>query len=258
MLEPFASLGANWALLGMRSLDRRTLDAAFWLSLAGGVAVAAVVALSSPLLAYGFGLPVLGPLVAVGALKLVGVGLSAVPQQRLARALRHRELAAANAVATVLSAIARVGFAAAGAGAWSFVLSQNVHALSLLVCLHLLAPMRPRLRFDLGRMRGLVQLGMPTSLGTAVMQSARNIDYLFVASFLGLKALGLYRVAFDLAMEPVVAIGDVIAKSAAPTLTRLARARGRGSARRSPTQSSSRSASPYPSQLACSCSRPRC
>jgi O-antigen/teichoic acid export membrane protein len=52
----------------------------------------------------------------------------------------------------------------------------------------------------------------------------------FVAAFLGVGPLGIYRVAFDLAMEPLVAIGDVVARSATPTLRLLARSGERLSA----------------------------
>jgi O-antigen/teichoic acid export membrane protein len=68
---------------------------------------------------------------------------------------------------------------------------------------------------------------MPTALSYALTQWARNVDYLFVGAFLGVTPLGLYRVAFDVAMEPVVATGDVIAKSATPTLRKLASSRER-------------------------------
>jgi O-antigen/teichoic acid export membrane protein len=44
-----------------------------------------------------------------------------------------------------------------------------------------------------------------------------------VSRWFGLEALGLYRVALDLAMGPLLAIGDVIARSSTPTLRRLFR-----------------------------------
>jgi O-antigen/teichoic acid export membrane protein len=75
--------------------------------------------------------------------------------------------------------------------------------------------------------RKLLSLGLPTSASTFVSLLARNLDVLFVSRWFGLEALGLYRVAFDLAMAPLLAIGDVVARSAAPTLRRLLREPGR-------------------------------
>jgi O-antigen/teichoic acid export membrane protein len=144
LLEPFASAGVAYALVSLPRLDRRTLDAAFWLSLAGGAAVSALVALSANVAESAFGAANIGPLIAIAGLKLVPVGLAAVPQQRLARGLRHRELAAANACSTIVSALARVGFAMLGYGAWAFVLSQHVYALTQVVCLWLILPFKPR------------------------------------------------------------------------------------------------------------------
>jgi O-antigen/teichoic acid export membrane protein len=134
LLEPFASFGVSFALITVRRLDRRTIDAAFWLSLTGGVVLCALVALGAPGFGALFGSPRLAPLIAVGGLKLLPVAAAAVPQQRLARALHHRELAGASACATLCAAAARMILAAQGFGAWAFVFSQHVHALTVLLC----------------------------------------------------------------------------------------------------------------------------
>jgi O-antigen/teichoic acid export membrane protein len=197
-------------------------DSALWLAAAGGVITSAVVALLAPLIALVFAEPLVTPLMVVGALKLLPAALACVPQQRLARVLKHREIAAASVLATLASALLRIFLALQGAGAWAFVLAQVAYSLALLLALWALAPMRPRFRFDHAFTRELFTLGMPTSLSNALTQWARNIDYVFVGALLGTVPLGLYRVAFDLAMEPVVAAGDVMARSVAPNLRRLA------------------------------------
>lgn len=227
LCEPFAGAGMQWALLTARRLDRRDLDSAFWLSAVGATLVTVLVAALAPVLAWLARAPHIAPLIAVGALKLLPAGLANLPQQRLARVLRHREIASASATATLLSALLRVLLAVQGAGAWSFVIAHAAYSAALLAALWIFAPLRVRWRFDLQRARELLRLGMPSTLSQALVQWARNIDYLFVGAFLGLAPLGLYRVAFDLAMEPVVAAGDVIAKSAAPTLRKLARSKDR-------------------------------
>ncbi|MFT3922766.1 MAG: oligosaccharide flippase family protein [Myxococcales bacterium] len=223
LLEPFASLGVGYAILTMRRLDRRTIDAAVWLSLVGGLLFAGLVAAGAEFAGSLFGAPQVAPLIAIGGLKLIPVAVAAVPQQRLARALRHRELAAASTVATLLSAISRVVFATLGFEAWSFVLSQHVYAVTLAGCLWAMVPFKPRFNTYPRAVERLLTLGLPTSAGASVGLLARNLDMLFVSRWFGLEALGLYRVAFDLAVAPLVAIGDVIARSAAPTLRRLIR-----------------------------------
>ncbi len=224
LVEPFASLGVGYAILTVHRLDRRMLDAAVWLSLLGGLASSALVVLGARLAGESFGSASLAPLIAIGGLKLIPMALAAVPQQRLARALRHRELAAASAVATLSSAGSRVLFASRGFEAWSFVLSQHVYAVTLALGLWSLAPSPPR-RFNARptTLRKLLVLGLPTSAATSVGLLARNLDVVLVSRWFGIEALGLYRVAFDLAVAPLLAIGEVIARSAAPTLRRLLR-----------------------------------
>jgi O-antigen/teichoic acid export membrane protein len=110
-----------------------------------------------------------------------------------------------------------------GFGAWSFVLAQHIYALAQVVCLWTLVPLRPRFRADAAAVHKLLALGLPASASNSIALLARNLDMLFVSRWFGLEALGLYRVAFDLAMSPLLAVGDVIARSSAPTLRRLFR-----------------------------------
>jgi O-antigen/teichoic acid export membrane protein len=230
LCEPFASAGVHWALLTVRQLDRRTLHSAFWLSFVGGVSATLLVATLAPLLAALAQAPQVASLIRVGAIKLLPAAMASVPQQRLARVLRHREIASASAAATLLSALVRVVLALHGAGAWSFVIAHTAYSLFLLAALWLFAPLRAKPRVHWDRVRELLRVGMPATLSQALVQWARNIDYVFVGAFLGMAPLGLYRVAFDLAMEPVVAAGEVVARSATPTLRKLARSRDRLSA----------------------------
>ncbi len=221
--EPFANLGVSHGLLTVRRVDRKMLDTAHWLALFGGVCTTLLVIVLAPVCGWAVGSASVTGLIAVNALKLAPAALATVPQQRLARALRQREVAAAGALATFLSALARVGLALGGAGAWSLVIAHIAYSLVLWLALSALAPLRPKVRVDEERCRELFSLGMPSALSLALAQWARNVDYLFVGAFLGLTPLGLYRVAFDLAMEPVTAAGEVVARSATPTLRKLAR-----------------------------------
>jgi O-antigen/teichoic acid export membrane protein len=223
LCEPFASAGMHYALLTVRRLDRLQRDTATWLALGAGVLSTLLVAALAPAFAWLAHAPQVAPMIMVGALKLFPAALAALPQQRLARALRHREIAAASACATLLAALTRVVLASNGAGAWAFVIAHAAYSAVLLAALWWTADLTLRLRFDRARARELLRLGLPSTLSQALLQWARNIDYLFVGAFLGMAPLGLYRVAFDLAMEPVIATGEVVARSATPTLHKLAR-----------------------------------
>ncbi|HEX6240319.1 MAG TPA: oligosaccharide flippase family protein [Polyangiales bacterium] len=220
--EPFANLGVGSGLLSMRQVDRLTLDSALWLALFGGVCSALLLVWLAPLLAWLVSAPSVAPLIALSALKLVPAAVATVPQQRLARALRQRELAAAGTLSTLISAALRVGLALGGFGAYAFVVAQIGYSLTLLGLCGWLAPWRPKLRVDQRRAHALLSLGLPATSSTGLGQWARNVDYLFVGAFMGMEALGLYRVAFDLAMEPVGAVGEVVARGAAATLRKLA------------------------------------
>ena len=215
--EPFASVGANWAMITSPRTGPRLMNDALWLSALGGVGITLLVVLLAPVLAGALGGVQYTSLIAVGAAKLLPASLATVAQQRLVRALRHREIAAASATATLGSALVRVVLAVLGAGAWAFVLAQVAYSVVLLLAFWFVAPWPLRRPPAFARMHELSREGLPSTLS-------------FVAALLGVGPLGIYRVAFDLAMEPVVAIGDVVARSATPTLRLLARSSERLSA----------------------------
>jgi O-antigen/teichoic acid export membrane protein len=58
-------------------------------------------------------------------------------------------------------------------------------------------------------------------------QTLSNIDYLLVGRFYGAPSLAVYRVAFEVAMQPAIAAGTLINRAALPVFAKVAGARER-------------------------------
>jgi O-antigen/teichoic acid export membrane protein len=67
----------------------------------------------------------------------------------------------------------------------------------------------------------LVHFGMRAATSRALEQLFRNVDYLLVGWFYGPTRLAVYRVAFDVAMEPMTAVGLLINRTALPVFVRV-------------------------------------
>lgn len=221
MLEAFNGFGVATALVQAPRLSRAQLDAAWWYATGLGVGLMALAMLAAPAVAGAWASSELQALVVVGSLKLPLVGAALVPQQLLGRALRFRELAAVQSAATLLAAVVRTALAVSGFGAWALLLAHLAHGAATLAATLLLQPFRPASRPALAPARPLIAFGAVAAGSSALYHFYRNADYLVVGRLLGLEALGLYRVAFELAMTPAMAAATVANRAAFPVLARL-------------------------------------
>lgn len=221
MLEAFNGFGIATALVQARRLSRGQLDGAWWYATGLGLLLALLAALAAPGIALAWDAPAVQAMVVASALKLPLVGAALVPLQLLGRELRFRELAAVQASATLVAALVRVALAAAGLGAWALIAAHVAHGLVTLATALLLHPFRPGLRPALRETRPLLAFGAVAASSSALYHVYRNADYLIVGRLLGMEALGLYRVAFELAMTPAMAVASVANRAAFPVLARL-------------------------------------
>ena len=54
-----------------------------------------------------------------------------------------------------------------------------------------------------------MRFGVRSMTASAIFYAYRNADYFFVGRYLGIEVLGIYRVAFDLAMTPLEIVINV-------------------------------------------------
>lgn len=222
LLETLNGLGINTAVIQRPVLDDDDSASAHWYAVLTSLVLIALVALGAPLLARFYDAPTLAPLIWVSSSKLLFVGLANVPLALLSRRLDFRTLGAVTSGATLLAAVLTITLAAAGAGPWAPLLGNTAHGLFQWLGTLVVAPFRPRLVLSPSRLRPMIKPGLSVAGAGTVGQLTKNLDYFVVGQLAGLGALGSYRVAFELAMAPTLAILQVINRSALPVFSRLA------------------------------------
>jgi O-antigen/teichoic acid export membrane protein len=221
-LEAFNGLGVGPALVQAPDLSRRQLSTLFWYVAGLAAMLVAIISASSPLIASIYGQPNLAPMIVVASAKLLLVGAALVPLQLLNRALKFRQVATITATATLLSAVLKVVLAVAGFGAWALVLGHASHGAFVLIGVNLISPFRPALIFAFSEVKRLVVFGIKVATSGVLYHFYRNADFLLVGRFLGVEALGVYRVAFDLAMSFSMALLNIVNRAAFPVYARVA------------------------------------
>jgi O-antigen/teichoic acid export membrane protein len=220
-LEAMNGMGISTALLQTKNINHERLSAAFWYTMAiATLLVALVSGLASPLAAW-FGHGELAPMLIVSTSKLWFVGAALIPLNQLNRAIRFERIAAVSTLATLAANILTCILAVWGFQAWSLVIGQTSHGLFTAIFALVAFPFRPRGRLSLRPIYPDIVFGAKVASAGMLRHFYRNADYFFIGRILGVGPLGLYRVAFDLAMTPTLAVQTVVNRSALPVYARM-------------------------------------
>ncbi len=222
IVESLSGLGIGNALIQGRAVTPEEENRLFWLTSVVGLGLGLLLAALAPVLALTYRDVELTPLIAVSGLKLLLVGVSVVPLSLLSKQLKFKDIGAAQTLASLGEGLTKIILAAGGAGAWALVLGNVARGLVLLGALAVLSAFRPGLPWAPARIGRFVRFGLPLSGSSALYQIYRNADYFLVGRLLGVEALGLYRVAFDIAMQPTDAIITLTGRVGFPVYSRLA------------------------------------
>jgi O-antigen/teichoic acid export membrane protein len=210
------SRGTYGAVMVDRTMGRADLVRAHWRCVVVGGILGALMAVSANWLVAIFAKGGDPRAVAALAVCLPLYGMGIVPTALLHRSMRFRRLAGAATIASVLSAAVGVLAGVGGLGVWSLVarfvlLSAAQVVLASALCL-------PELRGVLSAPTGTARPGRAHSgdrwffLFGVTLVLTTNLDNLVIGASSDARLLGLYAVAFTIAMAPVTHLSEQVGK----------------------------------------------
>lgn len=221
VLEAVCRLGLGVAILQADEVSREQLDTVFWTMTLTTIALGCSAIALGPVIGPFLQQPELGLLLIPSVLKMLFLVWAEVPIQLLNRKLQFASIAGVSTGATVLGAIARVALAATGFGAWALLVAQTAYAFFLWVGAMLAQPFLPRLRLRLQEIGRFLHFGKYIAGERLTVEAFQNMDYLLLGALTGPGVVGIYRVAYDIAMMPAVAVANVLNRTALPVMSRL-------------------------------------
>lgn len=221
VLDQIGDLGMTAALIQRDDHTEERISTVFWVNVLLSFGLLVVLAGVAPLLSSIFDHAIVGYLVMAYGLKLVLQNGCIIPIAMLKRELRFKEVAVIKIFANVGEFFAKVGFAWAGFGIWCFVLGPLLRTLIYVIGTQARWPYRPRWMFNLREARDYIAFGLRTSASQILFYFYTNIDYPIVGFFFGKTALGLYKIAYEIVLEPVRIISNVVVDAAFPAFARL-------------------------------------
>jgi O-antigen/teichoic acid export membrane protein len=226
ILDTATDLGLSAAVIQRDDTDEDTISSVFWINLFIALVLFGALALTAPLVATHFyGEAIVGWMLIAYGTKLIWQNIYFIPSALMKKELRFKELSIIRIIANVAEFAGKVGFAAAGFGIWCFVLGPLCRVLVTGVGAQLRYPWRPRFVLQLRRVWEHAKFGMKSSGSQILFYFYTNVDYPIVGYFFGNAALGVYKLAYEVVLEPVRVISNVVVDIAFPTFSRLRYAR---------------------------------
>jgi O-antigen/teichoic acid export membrane protein len=228
ILDQATDLGLSAAVIQRDDHSESKISTVFWINMGLALLLFLLIAVFAPILAAGFyGHAVIGSMLLVYGTKLIFQNFYFIPVAMMKRELRFKELSIIRIISNLAEFAGKIGFAWAGFGIWCFVLGPMCRVLVTGIGAQIRHPWRPRFVFRLKEAKEYVTFGLKTSGSQILYYFYTNVDYPIVGFFFGDTALGMYRIAYDIVLDPVRIISNVIVDIAFPAFARLRHAKDR-------------------------------
>lgn len=217
----FGGLGIGSFLIHQQEDIEKFANAAFWMNILVGAAMAAIQVLIAPFVAAFFNTPIIAPVLMVSAIGYLISPFGSVHATLLTKEMEFRKTVLPNILITVLGSTITILLALLGFGVWSFVFSALAVSPLTVVINWVLCPWRPSLRLFLPYWRRIFDYGKHLLGWDIVEYLIQNTDYLLVGKILGATALGLYVLAFNVAKWVETIIAHTVAEATFPAFAKL-------------------------------------
>ena len=221
ILDQLSQTGFHSALVQREKDVEAYLDVAFTWHVMRGVLIAGLLALSAPLVARFYGESALAPVMLAVAMQPLVTGFANIGQIHFHRRLDFRALSLVKLGTVALRLAVFVPAILHFRNVWALVAGVLASAISSVLVSYVSHPYRPKFRWDRSRLGELIRYGKWLTGFAAMTLCITYGDNLFVSKYLGLAALGVYQLAYEVSNLPATNITHVLGRIGFPTYARL-------------------------------------
>jgi O-antigen/teichoic acid export membrane protein len=220
-LELAAELGLSAAVIQRDDLTQERLSTAFWLNIAIGALIYGLIWIAAPAMGALHDEEAVTALFRAYGLNVLLRSVYTTHQALLKRELRFREWSIVRVLANVVGFTVLIATAASGASYWCFVYAALSRSGIYAIGLPLWQGWRPSLVLRIRDTADYIKFGLRASGSQILFQLYSNIDYQVVGVFFGKEAVGAYRAAYELVLDPVKFLSEIVMGIAFPAFSRL-------------------------------------
>lgn len=219
----FANLGFSNSIIYKQESDRRVLSTLYFLNLIVGVVIFIVIQFSTPYIISFYHEPKLDGVVRLASYYFLIVYFGQLYMFLLEKELHFRSVATIDIVGTVVGSGVTITLAYNGFEELSLIIGSLVMQ-TIRTVLQIVFGLKffvPTWFFNLRDVKEHLRFGL-YNLGDGLLGFIQsNSDSIFIGGMLGVKLLGYYTVAFQLAVFPIVRLNPIILQVAYPILAKM-------------------------------------
>lgn len=220
VLVSVTNFGMVPALVQQKEAQTSHYHAAWSVGLVRALTISLVVFFGAPVIAIIVGEPEVVDLVRILAFLPTIDALASIGLVELMRKLAFRELAIVDMTKTLLNMVISIVLAPS-LGVWALVAGSLAGSMTYTTVSYILAPYRPHLTLNWGKMRPLMRYGRWIFITSLVAVAGSAVLRVVVSRQLGPVELGLYFLAAKLAFLPTEVASDVMGAVTFPLYARL-------------------------------------
>lgn len=208
----FSNLGFSNSIIYKQETDRKVLSSLYFVSLLLGFGIFLIVYFSSPLVVAYYKEPKLDRVIKLASLYFVIIYFGQVYLFLLQKELRFKSIAIMEIIGAATGMVVAVSLAYSGFEELSLIFGQlAMHIVrTALQVFYGRKLFRPMLYLNIGSIKEHLRFGI-YNVGDGLLGFIQgNSDNIIVGGLLGVKALGFYTIAYQLAIFPITKLNPII------------------------------------------------
>lgn len=219
----FTNLGFNNSIIYKQENDKNILSSLYSLNLLLGLSIFIIVYASAPILANLYHEKGLISIIKVSSLFFLIVYFGQIQSILMQKELRFQHIAAIDISASIIGLISTLTFAYNGYREYSLIYGQLITQFwKTLVQVYFGKDLfSPKFRFKYREVKDHLRFGI-YNLGDGIVGFLQsNSDNFLIGSMLGVKALGYYTLASQLAVYPITRLNPIVLQVAYPIVAKM-------------------------------------
>jgi len=214
-----SDVGLGAALIQKKDAQEVHFSSVFWLNLAVGCLLAAILYIVAPVLGQFYERVEVEGICRTLALMFPVGALAMVARTRLIKDLEFKYISLSEVVALVISGVVAVTLAVKGFGYWSLVTHILLQQIIKTIIIWNVASWKPTRAFNRDALRILMGFSLSVFATQLLQYITRNIDKLLLGKFLGGQPLGIYDKAQSMMLFPLQNVSHVVGSIMFPSLS---------------------------------------
>lgn len=213
-------MGLSAAIIQRQNITEEHLSTIFYVNIATGCFLTVVMVTISSWVASFFQKEILGSVLSLLSLNFIINPFGLIQRSLLEKHFQFFRIAWVETMALILSAAIGIGLALMGYGVWSLVWQFLSNVLGLTLLFWFLGGWRPRLIFDIAKLKELLSFCL-NLLGNNLVYFARSLDTFLVGKFIGPLLLGYYSMAQRTVNFPSENISGIVFRVLFPAFSKI-------------------------------------